>query len=284
MRLNETVSGIVASSRWNRSRTLIEVAQAGDLFIITEAEFDRLLEAERIDEGFKEIIQKARAMAAKLPADIKQASQLVAQKTGKALDSANAAYVKAQNLIDKIPLIGRIPQNTRNRLILGLALSFAAGMGTTASAGEDGGHDMGGHHDATGAHAGGDHATAGNEGGDHAGGEHPAPQPKVEVFHADLSGVDVRKEMVDLKKNLLQTIGDKVYTDQFMTRELQQMLMAAKKAGTVSDPEEKKQLIGLAKQMAKGILYRTEEGKTDAVMDILVKATVAAFKAGKGTP
>lgn len=143
MAINESVQGVLAQHSW-KQRTLVEVANAGQLFMITEAEFDRILEAEQLDEGVKEWIAKAREFAKKLPANIQQAQQLVAQKTGKALDAGNAVYVKAQNIINKIPLIGRIPETTRNRLLLGLAMSFAAGMGSEMSAGETGGGETAG--------------------------------------------------------------------------------------------------------------------------------------------
>jgi hypothetical protein len=139
MAINESVQYALNQTSWKR-RTLVEVANAGQLFLITEAEFDRILEAEQLDEGVKEWIAKAREFAKKLPANLQQAQQAVVKATGKALDAGNTAYVKAQNMINKIPLIGRIPEGTRNRLLLGLALSFAAGMGTDASAGEGGGN------------------------------------------------------------------------------------------------------------------------------------------------
>lgn len=178
MSINESVQGVLAQRSWKR-RTLVEVANAGQFFLITEAEFNRILETERIDEGVKEWIAKARQFAAKLPANLQQAQQYVAKQTGKALDASNAAYVQAQNIINKIPLIGRIPEQTRNRLMLGLALSFAAG----ALSGEHGGLQAGetpdtSHLQPAGDHAAGaagDHAAAGGghaAGGGVAGGEH----------------------------------------------------------------------------------------------------------------
>lgn len=139
MAINESVQNVLAQHNW-KQRTLVEVANAGQLFRITEAEFDRILEAEQLDEGVKEWLAKARQAAAKLPANLQQAQQYVAKQTGKALDASNTAYVKAQNIINKIPLIGRIPETTRNRLMLGLALSLGAGyaaseMGADGSGG-----------------------------------------------------------------------------------------------------------------------------------------------------
>ena len=176
MAINESVQYALNQTNW-KARTLVEVANAGQLFLITEAEFDRILEAEQLDEGVKEWIAKAREFAKKLPANLQQAQQAVVKATGKALDNTNQAYFKAQQLINKIPLIGRIPEQTRNRLMLGLALSFAAGMGTDASAADSGGGDI---------HAGAaaDHATAGHGAAGHTGdptgggdGTTPAPEP-----------------------------------------------------------------------------------------------------------
>jgi hypothetical protein len=137
MAINESVQNVLAQHNW-KQRTLVEVANAGQLFLITEAEFDRILEAEQLDEGVKEMLAKARQFASKLPANLQQAQQYVAKQTGKALDASNTAYVKAQNLINKIPLIGRIPETTRNRLLLGLALSLGAGY-AASEMGADGG-------------------------------------------------------------------------------------------------------------------------------------------------
>ena len=185
MAINESVQGVLAQNQW-RHRTLVEVANAGQLFLVTEAEFNNLLTEAQLDEGIQDIAKQAWAAAKKLPGNLQAAQQAVVKATGKALDGANAAYVKAQGLINKIPLIGRIPEQTRNRLILGLALSFAAGaMGGHGDlqAGESGDtshlHPTG-----AGAAAGGDHAAAGGDhgaagGGDAGGGgdAHPAPAP-----------------------------------------------------------------------------------------------------------
>jgi hypothetical protein len=178
MAINESVQYALAQTNW-KARTLVEVANAGQLFLITEAEFDRILEAEQLDEGVKEWIAKAREFAKKLPANIQQAQQAVVKATGKALDASNSAYVKAQQMINKIPLIGRIPEQTRNRLMLGLALSFAAGMGTDASAADSGGGDVHGHAGAAADHATAGHGVAGHTGDPTGGGEGttPAPEP-----------------------------------------------------------------------------------------------------------
>jgi hypothetical protein len=179
MAINESVQGILIERSW-KQRTLVEVAEAGQLFTISEAEFDRVLAHSQIDEGVQEWIKKAKEFAAKLPADLKQAQQYVVKQTGKALDASNTAYVKAQNLINKIPLIGRIPEQTRNRLLLGLALSFAVGMGQDASAGETGGDA--GSTDTTPAPAAGDATTT----------PAPAPAPAPAAGDAAAATPDVQ--------------------------------------------------------------------------------------------
>lgn len=184
MPINESVQGVLAQRSWKR-RTLVEVANAGQLFLITEAEFNNIIAEAQLDEAISDIAKKAWAAAKKLPANLQAAQQAVVKATGKALDNANAAYVKANALINKIPLIGRIPEQTRNRLILGLALSFAAGaMGGHGDlqAGESG--DTSHLHPTGAGAAGGDHAAAGGDHGGAAGGgegggdAHPAPAPE----------------------------------------------------------------------------------------------------------
>jgi hypothetical protein len=114
------------------------------------------------------LLQKAKAAAAKLPGNIQQASQAVKNAAEKASLNVGSLYQKAQDQLDKIPLVGKIPPQTRNRLIMGLALSMVGSMvGAHAADGgqvqDTGGFDPGQHSD-PGAFAP-DQAVGGDQGG-----------------------------------------------------------------------------------------------------------------------
>jgi cell division septum initiation protein DivIVA len=183
--LNESVLHVLNSNAW-RAKTLVESANQGTFFTISESEFQRLLEKEQIDEGLKDLLQKAKAAAAKLPGNIQQATQAVKNAAEKASLNVGSLYQKAQDQLDKIPLVGKIPPQTRNRLIMGLALSMVGSMvGAHAADGgqmqDTGGFDPGQHDTSAMGH---DQVVGGDQGGGTEGGEGEIPTPNSDFDSA----------------------------------------------------------------------------------------------------
>ena len=218
----------------------------------------------------------------------------MAQKTGQAWDKANQYYVKAQQMIDKVPLIGKLGWNTRNRILMGLAITMAAGIGSEVSAGEHGGHvDVSGGGGGDHAAAGGDHLVAG--GGDHhaaagdppvAGGGDAAPAPTPGAgdaagagHHAiDTSGVDTTQEVISLKQAVAKAAGNNnIYGDKMAGQQMSQMLALAKKAGTATDANDKAEMVKMIKSIAKTIMTKTDPNNAD-IQQALAKAVGAAMK------
>lgn len=254
--LNESVLHVLNSNAW-RAKTLVESANQGTFFTISESEFQRLLEKEQIDEGLKDLLQKAKAAAAKLPGNIQQASQAVKNAAEKASLNVGSLYQKAQDQLDKIPLVGKIPPQTRNRLIMGLALSMVGSMvGAHAADGgqmqDTGGFDPGqhdtsaiGHDQAVGGDQGGG-AGAGGEGGE-------VPTPSSDLQSALSSGkgkiIDQANDPHGMTKHRIDSVIDNVSNGKMSVKDAQELLN--KQPGISKTPQSQSIIQDLLAKAAK---------------------------------
>lgn len=281
--LNESVLQVLNSNAW-RAKTLVESANQGTFFTISESEFQRLLEKEQIDEGLKDLLQKAKSAAAKLPANIQQASQAVKNAAEKASLNVGSLYQKAQDQLDKIPLVGKIPPQTRNRLIMGLALSMVGSMvGAHAADGgsahvDTGGFDPG-QHDA-GAFAPGQHDTSamGHDqavGGDQGGGAGigdggEIPTPSSDLHNALTSGkgkiIDHNNDPHNMIGHRIDSVVQNVSDGKMSVKDAQEFLN--KQPGVSKTPEAQSALqdiLAKAAKVAQADGKKAPEGQIDQV-------------------
>lgn len=265
--LNESVLQVLNSNAW-RAKTLVESANQGTFFTISESEFQRLLEKEQIDEGLKDLLQKAKSAAAKLPANIQQASQAVKNAAEKASLNVGSLYQKAQDQLDKIPLVGKIPPQTRNRLIMGLALSMVGSMvGAHAADGgsahvDTGGFDPGQHSDpssfAPGQHdtsaMGHDQAVGGDQGGGAGvgdGGEIPTPSSDLQTALTSGKGkiIDQASDPHHITGHRIDSVVQNVSDGKMSVKDAQEFLN--KQPGISKTPEAQNVLQDILAKAAK---------------------------------
>jgi hypothetical protein len=263
--LNESVLQVINSNAW-RVKTLVESANQGTFFTISESEFQRLLEKEQIDEGLKDLLQKAKAAAAKLPGNIQQATQAVKNAAEKASLNVGSLYQKAQDQLDKIPLVGKIPPQTRNRLIMGLALSMVGSMvGAHAADGgqmqDTGGFDPGQHSDpgafapdqAVGGDQGGgaEGGGGGGEGGGGKGDEVPTPNSDLQTALNSSKGkiIDHANDKNGMTRYQIDSAIDNVSSGKMSVKDAQELLN--KQPGISKTPQSQSVLQDLLAKAAK---------------------------------
>jgi hypothetical protein len=252
--LNESVLHVLNSNAW-RAKTLVESANQGTFFTISESEFQKLLEKEQIDEGLKDLLQKAKAAAAKLPGNIQQASQAVKNAAEKASLNVGSLYQKAQDQLDKIPLVGKIPPQTRNRLIMGLALSMVGSMvGAHAADGgqmqDTGGFDPGQHDTSAMGH---DQAVGGDQGGGAGGegGEVPTPSSDLQSALNSSKGkiIDQANDPHGMTKHRIDSVIDNVSNGKMSVNDAKEFLN--KQPGISKTPQSQSVLQDLLAKAAK---------------------------------
>jgi cell division septum initiation protein DivIVA len=278
--LNESVLQVLNSNAW-RAKTLVESANQGTFFTISESEFQRLLEKEQIDEGLKDLLQKAKNAASKLPGNIQQASQAVKNAAEKASLNVGSLYQKAQDQLDKIPLVGKIPQQTRNRLIMGLALSMIGSMaGAHAADGggahvDTGGFDPGQHSDPN-AFANGQQDTSvmGQDqsvGGDQAGGAGgEIPTPNSDLQSALNSGkgkiIDQANDPHRMTGHRIDSVVQNVSDGKMSVKDAQEFLN--KQPGISKTPQAQsvlQDILAKAAKVAQADGKKAPEGQVDQV-------------------